>query len=149
MKTQHQTVLAALLLGIAAGPASAQPEEGSLYEVTMQMELVGLPVQMPEQTTQVCGPKEHLGRKMVPHDENCSITRFEVEGNTTRYTLVCTGPSEMTAEGEFEQLASGGYRGEMNMVGSANGQSMEMNMQFEGKRIGTCDYVPPAAPGTS
>lgn len=140
----------ALALALAAGaPALAQAEEGSLYRVTTQMELVGLPMQMPGQTMEVCGPKDHSSEKMVPHDDTCKITDFNVEGNTSRYTLVCTGDANLTAKGEFEQLGPEAYRGKMNMVGTSGGQSIEMNMSFEGERIGACEYTPPAAASTA
>lgn len=139
--------LPALALGLCAGGAAlAQSQEGNLYRVTTQVEMVGLPFKMPDQTVEVCGPKDHSSEKMVPHDENCSITDFEVEGNTSRYTLVCTGDAELTAKGEFEQLGGDAYRGRMNMTGTSGGQSVEMNMRFEGKRIGACEYTPPAVP---
>jgi hypothetical protein len=150
MKTRNLATLTALALGLASGgSALAQPQEGSLYRVTTQVEMVGLPFKMPDQTTEVCGPRDHSSEKMVPHDENCSITDFEVEGNVSRYTLVCTGDAELTAKGEFEQLGGDAYRGKMNMVGTSGGQSVEMNMRFEGKRIGACEYTPPAAPGAA
>ncbi|KFL37363.1 DUF3617 domain-containing protein [Arenimonas donghaensis] len=133
-----------LALGTGAG-ALAQTQEGNLYRVTTQVELVGLPMQLPDQTTEVCGPKDHSSQKMVPHDEDCEVTRFEVEGGTSRYTLVCTGAANLTAKGEFEQLGDDAYRGKMHMVGTSAGQSMEMNMRFQGKRIGACEYTPPAA----
>lgn len=150
MKTRNLATLAALALGLASGGSVlAQTQEGSLYRVTTQVEMVGLPFKMPDQTTEVCGPRDHSSEKMVPHDENCSITDFEVEGNVSRYTLVCTGDAELTAKGEFEQLGGDAYRGKMNMVGTSGGQSVEMNMRFEGKRIGACEYTPPAAPGAA
>ncbi|WP_374603143.1 DUF3617 domain-containing protein [Arenimonas sp.] len=148
MKIRNLASLTAIALGLASGGSVlAQTQEGSLYRVTTQVEMVGLPFKMPDQTVEVCGPKDHSSEKMVPHDENCSITNFEVEGKTARYTLVCTGEADLTAKGEFEQLDSGGYRGKMNMVGTSQGQSMEMNMRFQGERIGACEYTPPAAPG--
>ncbi|MFH1599049.1 MAG: DUF3617 family protein [Pseudomonadota bacterium] len=148
MITFRTLAFSALALGLSAGGAAlAQPQEGSLYRVTTQVEMVGLPFKMPDQTTEVCGPRDHSSEKMVPHDENCSITDFEVEGNVSRYTLVCTGDAELTAKGEFEQLGGDAYRGKMNMVGTSGGQSVEMNMRFEGKRIGACEYTPPATPG--
>ena len=150
MITLRTLAFSAFALGLSAGgTALAQPQEGSLYRVTTQVEMVGLPFKMPDQTTEVCGPRDHSSEKMVPHDENCSITDFEVEGSVSRYTLVCTGDAQLTAKGEFEQLGGDAYRGKMNMVGTSGGQSVEMNMRFEGKRIGACDYTPPATPGAA
>lgn len=150
MITFRTLVFSALALGLSTGGAAlAQTQEGSLYRVTTQVEMVGLPFKMPDQTTEVCGPRDHSSEKMVPHDENCSITDFEVEGKVSRYTLVCTGDAELTARGEFEQLGGDAYRGKMNMVGTSGGQSVEMSMRFEGKRVGACEYTPPATPGAA
>lgn len=147
MITFRTLAFSTLALGLSVGGAAlAQSQEGNLYRVTTQVEMVGLPFKMPDQTVEVCGPKDHSSERMVPHDDNCSITDFEVEGKTSRYTLVCTGDAELTAKGEFEQLGGGAYRGRMNMVGTSGGQSVEMNMRFEGERIGACEYTPPAAP---
>jgi len=151
MSKLHVLTLSTLALGLAIPAAAlAKTQEGNLYRVTTQIELVGLPMQLPDQTTEVCGPKDHSSQKMVPHDEDCEVTRFEVDGSTSRYTLVCTGDANLTAKGEFEQLGGGdAYRGTMNMVGTSQGQSMEMNMRFEGKRIGACQYTPPTAADTA
>lgn len=146
MKIRLAPCLALALSISAPGLAAAQAQEGSQYRVTTRMEMVGMPFQLPPQTVEVCGPKDHASEKMVPHDDNCRITDFKVEGNKSSYTLVCTGETEMTAKGEFEQLGPEAYRGKMNMVGSQGGRSVEMNMSFEGKRIGDCQYTPPAAP---
>ncbi|PRH81390.1 DUF3617 domain-containing protein [Arenimonas caeni] len=146
MKIRLAPCLALALSLTAPGLAAAQAQEGSQYRVTTRMEMVGMPFQLPPQTVEVCGPKDHASEKMVPHDDNCRITDFKVEGNKSSYTLVCTGEAEMTAKGEFEQLGPEAYRGKMNMVGTQGGRSVEMNMSFEGQRIGDCQYTPPAAP---
>lgn len=143
MSKLRLTAFSSLALALA-GTASAQSEEGSLYQVSIKTELVGMPIQLPEQTVEVCGPKDHSSEKMVPHADDCTVADFEVVGKTSRYTLVCTGDTQLTAKGEFEQLGPDTYRGTMNMVGTSGGQSIEMNTRFRGKRIGACEYTPPA-----
>lgn len=142
MKAQRFLLVPALALGLlAAGTAVAQSGSGNLYRVTTRMEMVGMPFQLPAQTVEVCGPKNQASEKMVPHDENCSVTDFRVVGNKSTYTLVCRGKDPMTAKGEFEQLGPDAYRGKMHMTGSSDGESMEMIANFEGKKIRDCDYA--------
>ena len=142
MKPQRLFLIPALALGLfAAGAALAQSGTGNLYRVTTKMEMVGMPIQLPSQTVEVCGPKNQASEKMVPHDENCTVSDFRVVGNKSSYTLVCRGENAMTAKGEFEQLGPDAYRGKMHMVGNSGGESMEMNMTFDGKKIRDCDYA--------
>lgn len=142
MKPQRFFAIPALALGLfAAGAALAQSGTGNLYRVTTRMEMVGMPFQMPAQTVEVCGPKNQASEKMVPHDENCTVSDFRVSGNKSSYTMTCRGENPMTAKGEFEQLGPDAYRGKMNMVGTSDGERMEMNATFEGKKIRDCDYA--------
>lgn len=142
MKPQHFLSTFALALGLAtAGNALAQAGSGNLYRVTTKMEMVGMPIQLPAQTVEVCGPKNHASEKMVPHDENCTVSNFRVTGTKSSYTMTCGGPNPMTAKGEFEQLGPDAYRGKMHMVATSDGESMEMNATFEGKKIRDCDYA--------
>lgn len=142
MKPKHLLFPLALALGLATtGQALAQAGTGNLYRVTTKMEMVGMPIQLPAQTVEVCGPKNQASEKMVPHDENCTVTDFRVVGNKSSYTMTCRGENPMTAKGEFEQLGPDAYRGKMHMVASSDGETMEMNATFEGKKLRDCDYA--------
>ena len=144
MKSQRPSLLPALGLALglfASGAVLAQSGTGNLYRVTTKMEMVGMPFAMPSQTIEVCGPKNQASEKMVPHDENCTVSDFRVVGNKSSYTLVCRGEDAMTAKGEFEQLGPDAYRGKMHMVGSSDGEPIEMTTNFEGKKIRDCDYA--------
>lgn len=132
----------ALALGLSAtGAVLAQAGTGNLYSVTSKMEIQGMPFAMPANTVQVCGPKNDTSDKMVPRDENCTVSNFRRTGNKSSFTMVCTGENPMTATGEFETLANDGYRGRMQMKGKMEGEDMDMTMNFEGKKIRDCDYA--------
>ena len=47
----------------------------------------------------------------------------------------------MTARGEFERLGPDAYRGRMQMKGQMEGESVDMTMNFEGKKIRDCNYA--------
>ena len=132
----------ALSLGLTAtGVVLAQAGSGNLYSVTTKMEMAGMPFAMPANTVQVCGPKDQASDKMVPHDENCTVSNFRQSGNKSSFTMTCRGENPMTATGEFERLSAEAYRGRMQMKGKMEGEDVDMTMNFEGKKIRDCNYA--------
>ena len=135
-------VILSIALGLLApGLVLAQAGTGNLYRVTSKIEMEGMPFPMPSRPVEVCGPKNQASDKMVPHDENCTVSNFRVAGNKSSFTMTCTGEDPMTATGEFEQLGQDAYRGRMQMKGQMEGEPMNMTMNFEGKRIRDCNYA--------
>jgi len=129
--------LGLLLACYAASPeALAQQGSGIRYQVTSKMEMVGMPFAMPARTDEVCGPKNAAAESLVPKQDNCTVHDYRASGNKASFRMVCTGKDAMTGTGEFEMLGANGYRGKMSM--ETEGQQMLMN--FEGKRLGDCDY---------
>ncbi|HEU0152932.1 MAG TPA: DUF3617 family protein [Arenimonas sp.] len=142
MKPIQPFLVLAAALGLAsAGAAWSQAGSGNLYRVTSKVEMAGMPFSMPASTVEVCGPKEQASDKMVPHDENCTVSNFRVVGNTSSFDMACRGDNAMTGRGEFERLGPDAYRGRMQMQGKMEGQSVDMTMQFEGKKIRDCNYA--------
>jgi hypothetical protein len=128
--------IAVLLLALPLR-SEAQAGTGSRYRVTTKMEMVGMPFAMPAQTNEVCGPKNGAAQAMVPHRDNCQVLDYAINGNKASFRMVCTGREAMTGTGEFEMLGSNGYRGKITV--DVQGQQMLMN--FDGQRIGDCDYA--------
>ncbi|MEK7222976.1 MAG: DUF3617 family protein, partial [Pseudomonadota bacterium] len=109
------------------------------------MEMEGMPMAMPGQTSKACLPKDRKSDAAIPKDESCSTTDLRKSGNKTSYKIVCTGKNKMTGTGEFEDQGSDSYRGKMRLTGTMDGEKMDMTQKFSGKRIGTCKYEEPAA----
>ncbi len=126
-----------VILLLAASPGFAQQGTGNRYRVTTKMEMVGMPFAMPARTSEVCGPKNGSGQAMVPHQDNCQVLDYKIIGTRSSFRMVCTGREAMTGTGEFEMLGSDGYRGKITV--DVQGQQMLMN--FDGKRIGDCNYA--------
>lgn len=142
MKSIRPFLALAAATGLAfAGPALAQAGSGNLYRVTSKVEIVGMPFSMPANTVEVCGPKDQASDKMVPHDENCTVSNFRVAGNKSSFDMTCRGDNPMTARGEFERLGPDAYRGRMQMKGQMEGEAVDMTMNFEGKKIRDCNYA--------
>lgn len=142
MKPIQAFLVLAAALGLAsAGAALSQAGSGNLYRVTSRMEMAGMPFAMPATTVEVCGPKDQASDKMVPHDEDCTVSNFQVAGNKSSFDMTCRGDNAMTARGEFERLGPDAYRGSMRMKGNMEGEPVDMTMNFEGKKIRDCNYA--------
>ncbi len=72
-------------------------------------------------------------------DEGCTIETTQIDGNTMRWAMNCpTTGSEM--KGDWTASSTGDtVRGEGLISASFGGQSFEITMSWEGKRVGPCD----------
>ncbi len=144
MLTGIKSAVFALCL-ISPLTAFSAPDTGELWQITTSMEMEGMPMAMPQQTSKACLPKDRKSDAAIPKDESCRTTDLRKSGNKTSYKIVCQGKNKMTGTGEFEDQGSDGYRGKMRMTGTMDGEKMDMTQKFSGKRIGTCKYEEPAA----
>ena len=56
-------------IGAQRNPTFKPGGPDDLWDVTMKMEIAGMPMQMPEQTTQVCTRKGHKDSDLVPSND--------------------------------------------------------------------------------
>ncbi len=113
-----------------------------MWEITTKMEMAGMPMAMPAMTNQQCLPKNRgSDEALVPKDKNsdCKMDSMQHSGNKSVFKMTCTGKNPMTGNGEIEKNADS-YRGMMHIVGSMEGQPVDMTQNFSGKKIGTCTY---------
>jgi len=133
----------ALRIGIAILVASAWPLAASaqgnddLWEVTVKMEMAGMPMAMPAQTSRVCTGKNRKDEDYIPKRENCRVTESNRAGNRLTYKMVCEGRDAMTVTGDLT-YGNNSYEGKTQMSGKMEGQPMEMAQTFSGKRVGDC-----------
>jgi hypothetical protein len=127
---------AAALALLAASGARAQGND-DLYDVTVRMEMPGMPMTMPAVNQRVCVRKGGSDTDIVPRQENCRVTDGRRAGNRLTFTMVCTGREPMTGAGEFT-LAADGYDGRIRFTSRVDGQDMEMMQSIAGKRVGAC-----------
>ncbi len=137
--------------GLIAGVAMAAP--GEYWEVTTKMDMAGMPFPMPATTTKVCipvgsenDPRVTAGRK----DKNCEMTDIRTVGNKTTWKMRCDNKGDiMTGDGEITR-SSGAYQGKTHLSGQMDGEPVEMNQTYNGRKIGgACDTAapPPALAG--
>ncbi|MBK7334057.1 MAG: DUF3617 family protein [Betaproteobacteria bacterium] len=137
-------VVSALLFALAAvAQAQAQqrtfkiggPDE--LWDTTMKMEMPGMPMAMPAQTSQVCLKKDRKAEDTIPKQDDCRVTDMKTVGNKVIYTMDCAGKDPMIIHGEITSTPTS-YDGKMRMKGKRKGEDMEMTQTFSGRKVGAC-----------
>ena len=118
-------------------PSAALAQAGDLWEVTMKMEMPGMPMAMPAQTHRLCLAKQAGDEQYVPRNPDCKVTESRRTGSAQRYKMVCTGKDPMTVEGEITH-AKDAYNGRSRMTGKMEGRDMEMMQTFSGRKVGDC-----------
>jgi hypothetical protein len=123
---------------LAAMPALASGGPDALWEVTVKMDMPGMPMSMPPQTSKICVEKSKE-EKTVPMDKNCQMLDFKRSGLKTSYRFKCTGEMAMTGSGEVTWSTDGNsYKGKMDARGSMEGRPFEMKQEYSAKRAGSC-----------
>ena len=133
----RRVAVAGGMLALAMAPAALAQGADDLYEVTVRMEMVGMPMQMPAMTQRSCVKKGASDADAVPHQDNCNVTNARRDGNKVTFSMVCTGRDAMTGNGEMT-YAGDGYAGTIRLKGKMEGQDMEMTQAITGRRVGAC-----------
>ena len=117
-------------------PVAAQGKD-ELWDITMKMEMAGMPMSMPARTQRTCLEKSAGDEQFVPKQEDCKAVDTKRSGNKLTFKMVCTGKNPMTATGEMT-FSEGAYEGRMRMTGKMEGQPVDMTQTYSGKRVGNC-----------
>lgn len=125
---------------VPAAWADGIPVEPGLWEMTSTMNMPMLP-QPRVNTVTECMEKSEIsvddmgGEEMDPE---CNFETSQVDGNTMKWSVDC--PMEGgSSRGEWEAVSGGDtVTGNGVLTVSMPGQTMEMQMSWEGKRIGEC-----------
>ena len=134
-------VVSAAALAAFCLPAAAQGTDEQ-WEITMKMEMPGMPMAMPPQVSKVCVAKGANDENFVPRQQGeCKTVDSKRVGSKYMFKMVCDGKNKMTANGEIT-FKDGAYDVRMAMAGTMEGQPMNMNQTYTGRRVGTCT-VPP------
>jgi len=140
----HRVVsFAAVSLFALASPAHGQGN-GDLWELTVKMQMTGVPMDMPARTTRTCMDKNAKDEAFVPQksgEGECRMVDQKRTGNVWRYRMECTGKDKDTvvAEGQVTYAADrASYQGRMRLIGKSGRQGYEMTQTYTGRRIGDC-----------
>jgi hypothetical protein len=135
------SLLAAVVLSQSAHGAAPNMREG-MWEITMKMEMAGMPGGMPPQVIKQCMTKKDIENPQRfaqggPAADRCQVSNYQLKGNTASWDMACKGPEEMTGSGTIT-FSGDSYTGTTRMSMKSGGQTQNMTMQSSAKRIGDC-----------
>ena len=135
------SMLIAVVLSGIAHAAAPNMKEG-LWEITMKMEMPGMPAGMPPQVLQQCLTKKDLEdpRKTAPGDpgdSRCQMTDYKLLGNTATWSMACKGEGAMSGVGSITYSGTS-YTGTNRMTMTEGGNTQTMTMHYSGRHLGEC-----------
>ena len=123
----------ALFLPVLAG---ATVQRAGKWQVTMEMDMPGMPMKMPAQTFTTCVTKEQAEKPQPPKQNqksDCEVYDYKIDGNVVSWKVKC--PKEnMTGDGTMKFTAET-YEG---LVHAKMGEQT-VTTKMTGKRIGDCE----------
>ena len=128
--------LAGMCVLPVAQVASAQGNDDQ-YDVTVKMEMVGMPMAMPPISQRVCVKKGAKDEDFVPRQENCRVSDTARTASRLTFKMACAGNNPMTGTGDFT-FDAGGYNGQIRMKGKMEGQDVDMAQTIAARRVGSC-----------
>lgn len=116
--------------------SGAGPDE--LWEVSMKMEMPGMPMALPGQTFQTCLKKGRNGSEdAIPRDSRCKVSDVTNAGGRTTFAIDCAGDEPMSGRGEIAGTPAS-YDGRMTMKSKRPGENLEVTQVFAGRKVGAC-----------
>jgi len=133
-------LLTVSLVACGCGQSGPNMKEG-LWEITIKMDMPGMPVQMQPQTYRQCLTHKDMVPKTQeqPGQTNCKEVKREIKGDTVSWVIECKAE-----EGTLTNTGTMTYRGDIlegvvkvRMPDGSKG-TMEMTQQMNGKWVGPC-----------
>ena len=134
------SLLIASLAACGGGQSGPSMKEG-LWEISIKMDMPGMPVQMPPQTYRQCLTHKDMVPKTQeqPGQTNCREVKREVKGDTVSWVIECKAE-----EGTVTSTGTMTYKGDIlegivkvRMPDGSKG-TMEMTQHMNGKWVGAC-----------
>ena len=141
-----RTLLIAGLISLTSHPAAAAAPtlQPGLYEISVEMVLKGMPMQMPVSTFRHCISAQDIidgGAYASSENSNdCRVSNFRQTANTLSYDFSCTLPGSGTMSGRASGTQhAAGYAIMMNGSFDPPQEGMrEFGQKLRAKRLGGC-----------
>jgi hypothetical protein len=137
---KFKTALVAAFAVLASNAEAQNPMRPGRWEVTMQMQMPTMPMQMPAIKSTQCvtqaqidSPDKGLPSGPQSNPNACKVSDYKVSGNTVTWKMACSGAQPMSGTGEM-RFGDDAYEGTMRMTM----EQQEMTMKMSGKRLGDC-----------
>lgn len=135
MAKKSLAVMIVWLASIVCAHAGSGPDlhEG-LWEITVDVEMPGMPMKMPPNTFTQCIKKDRALPMDQQPGQECETKDIISKGNTVSWTMKCTTPGgQMTGKGKVTY-----HNDKMEGSMSMQSQGMSMTSHYKGHRVGAC-----------
>jgi hypothetical protein len=123
-----------LFLFSCTGQKGPNMKEG-MWEVTVRMEVPGMPVQMSPQTYTQCMTQKEVVPQPGEPNQNCKIVKQDIKGDTVSWRVECK-----TNQGTAVSDGSITYKGDtMEGIITMTQGDMKATQRLSGRWIGTCE----------
>ncbi len=143
MARKHSLVFFLLFaLAALASTAFALDMRPGKWEITSQVAVAGMPMQMPAVTMFQCLTREKpapAGGGKNNINKHCRIQDVKIKGNTVRWTLTCNEQGKKMISNGAILYRGDRFTGVIITRAVENGQPMEITTKLTGKRVGVCD----------
>lgn len=157
MRHDKRLLFAAAGLGAAAMialPLWAAAASGKLMHMSMHMtmNMPGMPAIGPRTIERnVCMPAGKFDpdaiRRATSKNKNlqCHVANLDWTGSTVSYDAICTGQGSLKMHTVVHMQGDDAFTGKSHATIDAGGHAMTMDNDYAAKRVGSCDYTPPAS----
>jgi hypothetical protein len=131
--------LSVLCLFLAVLPVWGLDFNPGKYEITVRMEMPGIPGGVPPQTMTQCLTDQNPVPDSSPDAQGCKMTDMRTTGNTVTYTIDCNQQGvEAKITGDMTYKGDSFEGTTLTDMGPETG-GMTIMTVVKGKRIGKCD----------
>jgi len=140
MKVTTAPAVVIIFIALVSNAQAQNPMRPGRWEVTMQMQMPNMPMQMPAMKSERCvtqaqidGPDKGLPSGSPTNPNACKVSDYKVSANTITWKVACSGAEPMSGTGEI-RFGNDAYEGTMTMTM----EQQQMTMKMSGKRLGDC-----------
>lgn len=137
-----------VLIIVLAMNLPALAADGNLVELSIQTEMhrEGMgPIPAASMKHKVCMRTARLeAQDLLTHQlaNGCKIANYKIDGTLVTFDAICSKP-EVRSHGEFHMTGAADFTGKVHTEMNTQGLSVTMDSSYTGKKIGSCNYVPP------
>jgi hypothetical protein len=119
------------------------------WEIKMQVDMAGMPHQMPPMTTTHCVTPEQASKpakdiidkmnQAQKSGEDCQVIEHDMSERSAHWVVECSGAQNIKSNGEIFFDSDVAYHGVIKSNIETPQGSMSMTQKVEGRRIGECE----------
>lgn len=139
LKSKINILLLIFGMALIAIPSWALDFEPGRYEITSKIDMPGMPVAMPPQTTIQCMTDQDPVPDSNPENPDCKITDMKQTKNTVSWKIECIQEGQKITSTGRMTYKKDAFEGTVQTNLGPNSGNMNMTTVITGKRLSKCE----------